>query len=134
MSQELSAMEAQRRRLTADVAHELRSPITVLTGYLEAISNGELDATPERIASMRGEALRLGRLVEDLRLLSLAEARELPLERTPTDPRSDPRGRARGRRAGGGPRVASSWWWEDGPRPPAPRRSIRIAWRRCWGT
>jgi signal transduction histidine kinase len=83
MSAELARADAQRRQLTADVAHELRSPITVLGGYLEAIESGDLTPTPERIRSMRGVAIGLGRLVEELRTLSLAEAGGLSLQLTP---------------------------------------------------
>jgi signal transduction histidine kinase len=81
MSADLSRALGQRRQMTADIAHELRTPLTVLTGYLEAMKDGELAPTAERIATMHTEAVRLGRLVEDLRTLSLADAGELHLTR-----------------------------------------------------
>ena len=85
---ELSATVAKqmelRRQMTADIAHDLRTPLTVLIGYLEAIRDGDLEATPERIDTMHQEAKRLGRLIEDLRMLSLADAGELALQRKPT--------------------------------------------------
>ncbi len=85
MSSELARMTQQRRQLTADIAHDLRTPLTVLAGYLEAMEEGTLAPTPERLATMRHEVGGLTRLVEDLRLLSLADAGTLPLRREPTD-------------------------------------------------
>lgn len=85
MSNELARMTRQRRQLTADIAHDLRTPLTVLAGYLEAMEEETLAPTPERLATMRQEVSGLTRLVEDLRILSLAEAGTLPLRREPTD-------------------------------------------------
>ena len=85
MSAQLTEAHALRRRMTADVAHDLRTPLSILTGYLEALRDGTLAATPERIAAMHTEADHLGRLVEDLRTLALADANELTLYRTPVD-------------------------------------------------
>ena len=79
MSAELDRAVAQRRQMTADIAHDLRTPLTVLAGYLEAMDDGSLAPTPDRLAIMQQEVQGLTRLVEDLRILSLADAGELPL-------------------------------------------------------
>jgi signal transduction histidine kinase len=74
-----------RRNLIADVTHELRTPLSVLQGNLEAMLDGVLPTNPEEIASLRDETALLARLVSDLSMLSLAEAGQLKLERIPTD-------------------------------------------------
>lgn len=87
MGAELDRANHSRKQLTADIAHELRSPLSILTGYLEAIQNGDLEPSTERIATMFTEAKHLERLISDLHLLALADAGELPLspERTSID-------------------------------------------------
>ena len=79
MSSELEHSNQLRRQMTADVAHDLRTPLSVLMGYTEAFTDGKLEATPEIFQVMHTEALHLNHLVDDLKTLSLAEARELPL-------------------------------------------------------
>lgn len=79
MSAELQRATELRRRMTADIAHDLRTPLTVIAGYLEALRDAELPATPARFAAMHTETQTLLRLVEDLHTLSLADAGELPL-------------------------------------------------------
>ncbi len=86
MAGNLAAAEAQRQQLLADVAHELRTPLSVLRGQLEAMLDGVFPLTPDNLAVAHEETLLLGRLVEDLRTLSLAEAGHLPLARQPVDP------------------------------------------------
>ncbi len=85
MSAELEHANALRRQMSADIAHELRTPLTVLTGYLEALSDGSLPPSSDRFKAMHAEALQLGRLVEELRTLSLADAGELTLEQKAVD-------------------------------------------------
>lgn len=85
MSAELARITRQRRQMTADIAHDLRTPLTVLAGYLEAMQEGTLKATPERLATMQQEVAGLTRLVEDLRVLSLADADRLQLDLEETD-------------------------------------------------
>jgi signal transduction histidine kinase len=80
MSDALARATRQRRQMTADIAHELRTPLTVLSGYLEAMEEGTLPLTAQRLEIIRQEVNGLKRLVEDLRTLSLAEAGELPLQ------------------------------------------------------
>jgi two-component system, OmpR family, sensor histidine kinase BaeS len=84
MSQDLARSQNQRRQMTADIAHELRTPLSLILGYAEALRDGALPATPEGYTVIHDEAVRLNRLVEDLRTLSLAEAGELPLTRRAT--------------------------------------------------
>lgn len=79
MSAALARATQQRRQMTADIAHDLRTPLTVLGGYLEAMEDGALPPTPERLAILQQEVNGLKRLVDDLRTLSLADAGELPL-------------------------------------------------------
>ena len=86
MSADLAHANRLRQQMTADIAHELRSPLTVITGYLEGLRNGVLRPTSGRFEIMFNEARQLQRLVEDLRTLSLADAGELPLSCQPTDP------------------------------------------------
>ena len=86
MADSLAKHEELRRNLIADVAHELRTPLTVIQGNLEAMLDGVLPASPQEIATLRDETALLARLVSDLRLLSLAEAGQLKLERVEIDP------------------------------------------------
>lgn len=86
MADSLAKHEELRRNLIADVAHELRTPLTVIQGNLEAMLDGILPINPQEIATLRDETALLARLVSDLRLLSLAEAGQLKLERVSTDP------------------------------------------------
>jgi signal transduction histidine kinase len=88
MSADLAQANALRRQMTADIAHDLRTPLTVITGYLESLRDGVLKPSPGRFDAMYSEAQHLQRLVEDLRTLSLADAGELPLNRQPTSPRA----------------------------------------------
>lgn len=87
MSSDLAHSNELRRQMTADVAHELRNPLSVLLGYTEALTDGKLSGSPGIFESMHVEALHLQRLIEDLRTLSLADAGELPLMRQAVSPR-----------------------------------------------
>jgi len=86
MTADLERLNEQRVQMTADIAHDLRTPLTVLGGYLEAMQDKVLDPTPERLETMHIEIQGLIRLVEDLRTLSLADSGELPLNRSLTAP------------------------------------------------
>jgi len=77
MSADLARAGTLRRQMTADIAHELRTPLSLILGHSEALSEGVLPPTPETLQIVHDEARRLNRLVEDLHLLSLSEAREL---------------------------------------------------------
>ena len=84
MAEGLEEAERHRRNLTADVAHELRTPLSNIQGYLEAIKDGVVQPTPGTIDTIHGQAMHLSRLVEDLRLLAQVEAGALVLELHPT--------------------------------------------------
>ncbi len=85
MVEELERADQQRRDLTADVAHELRTPIHIIQGNLEGIVDGVYEPNPEQVELLISETRQLSRLVEDLRTLSLAEAGQLSLEREELD-------------------------------------------------
>ena len=87
MSADLARATRLRQQMTADVAHDLRTPLTVIAGYLEALRDQVLKPTPERFAMMHDETQLLLHLADDLHTLSLADAGELPLERRPIAPR-----------------------------------------------
>ncbi|MBN1139524.1 MAG: HAMP domain-containing protein [Anaerolineae bacterium] len=80
MAVELQRQHALRRRAMANIAHELRTPLSVLQIDLESIEDGLTKPTNEVITRLQKEVVLLNRLVEDLRMLSLAEAGELHLE------------------------------------------------------
>jgi signal transduction histidine kinase len=86
MSADLARASELRRQMTADIAHELRTPLSVILGYTEALSDGKLHATPATFDVMHEMAQHLSRLVDDLRTLTLADAGELPLTRRLVDP------------------------------------------------
>ncbi len=79
MAGSLEATERRRLELVGDVAHELRTPLATLDGYLEGLQDGVVDPSPETWALLRRETGRLTRLVADLSELWRAEARQLPL-------------------------------------------------------
>jgi two-component system sensor histidine kinase BaeS len=81
MSADLERSTELRRQMTADIAHELRTPLSLILGYTEALSDGKLEGTPEAFDIVHDEAQHLNRLVDDLRTLSLADAGELSLNR-----------------------------------------------------
>ncbi|MBL8093569.1 MAG: HAMP domain-containing protein [Anaerolineales bacterium] len=86
MAAALQDAERQRRSLTADIAHELRNPLAVLQGNLEALSDSILPPSPDNLQPLLAQTQLLARIVEDLRTISLAEAGQLALERAPTAP------------------------------------------------
>lgn len=86
MSAQLARSTELRRQMTADIAHELRTPLSLILGHAEALSDGVLPPTPETFEIIYDEAQGLARLVEDLRTLSLSDAGELPLHRQPVAP------------------------------------------------
>ncbi|MGD2079123.1 MAG: HAMP domain-containing sensor histidine kinase [Chloroflexota bacterium] len=85
MTQELDRAERQRRNLTADVAHELRTPLHIIQGNLEGLLDGVYQPDEAHIEATLDETRLLSRLVEDLQTLSLAEAGQLELVHEPVD-------------------------------------------------
>jgi len=81
MSNELFRSNQSRRQMTADIAHDLRNPLTVINGYLESLIDGKLLPTQERFETMQSEVQHLQSLVNDLRILSLADSGELILKK-----------------------------------------------------
>lgn len=79
MTERLATDEEQRRRLFAGIAHELRTPLSVIQGTLEGVLDHVLEATPERVATLHSQTLLLARLITDLRDLSLAQTGQLQL-------------------------------------------------------
>jgi len=82
----LEQTERRRLEVIGNVAHELRTPIATLEGYLEGLLDGVIEPTPQTWAMLHSEAGRLRRLVDDLQELSRAEARQIPLSPQPVAP------------------------------------------------
>ena len=85
MADALHHEDVLRRQLLADVAHELRTPITIVQVTLEQMVDGAVPVTSDRIASLGDDVLRLGRLVQDLETLAAAEAAGLSMVKEPVN-------------------------------------------------
>lgn len=81
----LADTETRRTRLLGDVAHEMRTPLTSLDGYVEGMIDGVFEADPETLGAVTGELRRLHRLADDLSSLSRTEEGRLELRTVPTD-------------------------------------------------
>jgi two-component system sensor histidine kinase BaeS len=81
MSADLTRANQSRRQMTADIAHDLRNPLTVIGGYLESLQDGKLQPSAECFDAMQSEVQLMKHLVADLRTLSLADAGELTIHR-----------------------------------------------------
>src|SRR6266498_2820608 len=86
MSSELSRSVNSRKQMTADIAHELRTPLSLILGHAEAVHDGVLPPSRENFEIIREEATRLEHLVNDLRILSLADAGELSINPQRVEP------------------------------------------------
>lgn len=86
MASDLELAIDQRRQLTADVAHELRTPLTNIQGYLEAIKDGVVEADEETISTLHTQTIHLSNLIEDLRILAIADAGALALNKSHGSP------------------------------------------------
>ncbi len=73
MVESLDKMEKTRKQLTGDVAHELRTPLSILSTHLEAMEDGVWEVTPALLNSCNDEVLRIARLVGDMERLSRLE-------------------------------------------------------------
>jgi signal transduction histidine kinase len=80
LARSLGEQESLRKRLTSDVAHELRTPIATLRSHLEALIDGVWEASPDRLRGLHEETLRLGRLAEDLSTLSRYDREAMELK------------------------------------------------------
>lgn len=85
MTDALERSDRERRAALTDIAHELRTPLTVMRGRLEGFVDGVYPLDEAHLAPVLEETYQLERLVEDLRTLTLAEARQLHFDRRPTD-------------------------------------------------
>jgi two-component system sensor histidine kinase BaeS len=85
LAEALQRYDTQQQQWLADVAHELRTPLAVLRGELEALLDGVRVADAAAIRSLQQEVQRLNALADDLHLLSLAESGGLRIERAPVD-------------------------------------------------
>lgn len=86
MAGSLQLSETSRQAMTADIAHELRTPLAVQRAQIEAMQDGVFEVTPENLNILLQQNLLLTRLVNDLSILALSDAGQLQLEYTLTDP------------------------------------------------
>jgi two-component system OmpR family sensor kinase/two-component system sensor histidine kinase BaeS len=85
MAGDLERADELRRNMTADIAHELRTPLSVMRGKLEGVMDGVYTPTEEHLAPILQQTWLLTRLVDDLHFLALADAGQLPLEMQAVD-------------------------------------------------
>ncbi len=88
MSRSLEQSEEAKRRMIADVSHDLRTPLTAVRSALEGLRDGLVEPTPATFAALHDRVLLLSRLVTDLHQLALADAGQLSIERHVADVRS----------------------------------------------
>ncbi len=88
MAAALEKNEALRKQWTSDVAHELRTPLAILRGEIEAMQDGVREISPERLSSLHDETNRIGKLVDDLHLLFVADSKNLVREKRPVKPQA----------------------------------------------
>jgi two-component system sensor histidine kinase BaeS len=86
MSHDLAAGETLRKHMAASIAHELRTPVSVLRGHLEAMLDGVFPLDAQHLAIAYDQTIHLARLVEDVRLMTRAEAGQLPLKKVSASP------------------------------------------------
>ena len=86
MSEDLVHSDQQRKRLTADITHDLSTPLQVISGYMEMLDEEKVSLTPQRIEIIKTEIEHLRRLVGDLTILSQVEARALEIQLQPVSP------------------------------------------------
>ncbi len=85
MAEEIEKQDQMRKQMVADVAHELRTPLTVMRSNIEAMLDGILEPSEEELGELHDEVGRLSRMIDDLRILSLADSGELPIVKQPVD-------------------------------------------------
>jgi two-component system sensor histidine kinase BaeS len=85
LAETLAAARQARRKWIADIAHELRTPLSIVRGEIEALQDGVRPLDRDAINSLAGEAARLARLIEDLHTLSLSDLGALTYHKEPVD-------------------------------------------------
>jgi signal transduction histidine kinase len=85
MANGLERADQVQRQMIGDIAHELRTPLSNIRGYIEAVRDRVIEPDEETIATLDGEAVLLSRLVDDLQELSMVEAGQMALEFQPED-------------------------------------------------
>jgi two-component system sensor histidine kinase BaeS len=88
MSADLARSDQQRKRMTADITHDLSTPLQIISGYMEMLEDHEVTLTPQRIEIIKTEIEHLRRLVSDLGTLTQVEAGGLELQLQPVQPGS----------------------------------------------
>lgn len=86
MSTDLALADQQRKRMTADITHDLSTPLQIISGYIEMLEEGEVPLTPQRIEIIKTEIGHLRRLVGDLSTLTQVEAGGLDIQLQPVSP------------------------------------------------
>ena len=86
MAQALEKNETLRKQWTSDVAHELRTPLAILRGEIEAMQDGVREINAERLVSLHDETNRIGKLVDDLHVLFVADSENLVRQKRPVKP------------------------------------------------
>ncbi len=86
MSADLVQADQQRKRMTADITHDLSTPLQIISGYMEMLEEGEVTLTPQRIEIIKTEIGHLRRLVSDLSTLTQVEAGGLDIQVQPVQP------------------------------------------------
>jgi two-component system sensor histidine kinase BaeS len=88
MSSDLAKSTQARKQMTADLAHDIRTPLSILRGYTQGLKEGQIDASSKVFDIMHGEVEHLQHLVDDLRTLTLADSSELSLNKRAVDPKA----------------------------------------------
>ena len=88
MSVDLARANRLREQMTADIAHDLRTPLSVIAGYTEALNEGKLQGNPDMYEAMNTQVHHLQHLLDDLRTISLADAGELRLHPRAVNPKA----------------------------------------------
>lgn len=86
MSTDLAEADQKRKRMTADITHDLSTPLQIISGYMELLEDGEVTLSPQRIDIIKTEIEHLRRLVGDLTTLTQAEAGGLDIQIHPVHP------------------------------------------------
>lgn len=86
MSQDLFEADQKRKRLTADITHDLSTPLQIISGYIEMIEDGQVSLSPQRVEVIKTEVEHLRRLVGDMTTLTQAESGGLEVQLQPTAP------------------------------------------------